>query len=182
MTSRLDRIYAEARGLSVPAALVRTLSQMLVFWAMFLWALPTAIHWAESKLDFPLGVMPDWKAAGALVFVLASSLGVWSAIAMSVFGRGTPIPMHCAPKLVVRGPYQWVRNPMAVAGIAQGIAVGLMFRSSVLIAYAIAGGLLWHIGIRPSEERDLVARFGDEYLAYRDGTPVWRPRLKRLGG
>jgi protein-S-isoprenylcysteine O-methyltransferase Ste14 len=48
-------------------------------------------------------------------------------------------------RLVVAGPYRWVRNPMALASIAQGVAVGLILSSWLVVVYAVAGALLWPI-------------------------------------
>jgi protein-S-isoprenylcysteine O-methyltransferase Ste14 len=68
---------------------------------------------------------PALVMAGVVAFCAASALGIWSAVVMSTLGRGTPLPSAMASDLVVRGPYRFVRNPMAVAGIVQGAAVGL---------------------------------------------------------
>ena len=112
---------------------------------------------------------------GVAVFVLASALGVWSAITMSTLGEGTPLPMATAKRLVVAGPYRWVRNPMAIAGIVQGVAVGLILSSWLVVVYALAGSLLWNYAVRPHEEADLVGRFGDSYREYRGRVRCWLP-------
>lgn len=46
--------------------------------------------------------------------------------------------------------------------IVQGVAVGLILSSWLVIVYAIAGSLLWNYAIRPLEESDLETRFGDD--------------------
>jgi hypothetical protein len=96
---------------------------------------------------------------------------------MALRGRGTPLPLCAAREFVTTGPYRHVRNPMAVAGIAQGVAVGVFFDSSLVVLYALAGAVLWHTAIRPPEERDLLARFPAAFPAYRDEVPLWVPRL-----
>jgi protein-S-isoprenylcysteine O-methyltransferase Ste14 len=67
---------------------------------------------------------------------------------------------------------------MAVAGIGQGVAVALWLGSWVVLLYALAGAVLWHVAIRPAEERDLAARFGSAYRAYRSAVRLWLPRLR----
>ena len=62
-----------------------------------------------------------------VLFVVFSSIGVWSAVVMSRIGKGTPLPLDHASDLVVVGPYKYVRNPMAVSGIGQGLAVAFSF-------------------------------------------------------
>jgi protein-S-isoprenylcysteine O-methyltransferase Ste14 len=96
---------------------------------------------------------------------------------MSTFGRGTPLPSAMASDLVVRGPYRFVRNPMAVAGIVQGAAVGLMLSSWLVVVYAVCGSLVWNYAIRPHEERDLEQRFGEEFRRYRAAVRCWCPRF-----
>ncbi|MEG8036617.1 methyltransferase [Sphingomonas sp. LR61] len=76
---------------------------------------------------------------GLVVLALASALGIASAAAMSTKGAGTPLPSASANRLVVAGPYRSVRNPMALAGITQGVAVGLLLGLWMVVVYALAG-------------------------------------------
>lgn len=96
---------------------------------------------------------------------------------MNVNGDGTPLPAATANRLVTAGPYRVVRNPMAVSGFVQGAAVGLMLSSWMVVVYAVLGSLLWNFAVRPLEEADLEARFGDEFRRYRDTVRCWIPRL-----
>ena len=86
--------------------------------------------------------------------------------------------MDTARKLVIRGPFRYVRNPMAVAGIGQGIAVGVVLGSGLVIAYSLAGAVIWHVAVRPHEEADLLDRFAEDYRRYRDSTNLWIPKLR----
>ena len=63
---------------------------------------------------------------------------------MSASGQGTPLLSAMPNRLVIAGPYRVVRNPMAVAGIAQGVAVGLILSSWRVVAHAVVGSLLWN--------------------------------------
>lgn len=157
----------------------RTGLQTLFFWGLFLGVLPAGISWFESRwglhLEFPLGV----RLGGAALLVAATALGVSSAIAMSTKGEGTPLPSEMPRRLVVSGPYRFVRNPMAVAGIVQGVAVGLMLSSWLVVLYAVCGSLVWNTLVRPIEEADLAARFGGDYEAYAGRVRCWVPRFER---
>lgn len=133
-------------------------------------------RWGLSA-EFPWAI----RVLGGVVLILASALGLWSAFAMSVQGDGTPLPASMANRLVVSGPYRFVRNPMAVAGCAQGAAVGLLMSSWLVVVYAVLGSLLWNYAARPLEEADLEQRFGDEFLRYWDAVRCWVPRLQRYG-
>lgn len=153
----------------------KTVAQIACFWGFFLFYLPPRLVGATTGLVPELGVHAP-RALSMGLFVAASMLGLWSAWTMVVQGRGTPLPLDTARDLVVGGPYRWVRNPMAVAGVGQGVAVALWFSSWILLGFFLAGGVAWHIVVRPAEERDLLARFGAAYDRYRAGTGLWWPR------
>lgn len=165
-----------------PAAqFARTLVQLVGFWVLFLGVLPLVIVFFEQRwrvgVTLPEPLRPGLFVLGLVVLVLASALGLWSAAAMSLRGEGTPLPSAAANRLVIAGPYRWVRNPMAVAGIMQAVGVGLMLGSWLVIVYAIAGAVYWNALVRPYEEADLETRFGEEFVAYRARVRCWVPRL-----
>lgn len=174
--------FRPARRIEGTAPLIATLVQMAVFWTLFLVVLPLPMIWLERRWQVA-AVLPEAARlvtvlAGVALLLAASLLGVASAVTMARRGRGTPLPGAMANELVVAGPYQWVRNPMAVAGIAQGVAVGLLGASWLVILYSLAGGVLWHLLVRPEEERDLAGRFGEEYARYSARVRCWVPRLR----
>jgi len=154
---------------------VATAVQIAVFWGFFLGVLPIIIRWLEHRWGLAITLPVGVPVVGAVIFVLASALGIWSAAAMSTLGKGTPLPAAMPRQLVVAGPYRFVRNPMAVSGIVQGVAVGLMLSSWLVVAYALLGSLLWNYAVRPHEEADLEKRFGDPYRQYRDAVRCWVP-------
>jgi protein-S-isoprenylcysteine O-methyltransferase Ste14 len=108
---------------------------------------------------------------------MGGSLGLTSSVIMAVRGRGTPLPADCPRELVVAGPYRYLRNPMAVAGLAQGVAVGIVVGSPAVIVYALVGGPVWHVFVRPWEEEDLERRFGEPYRLYRAAVRYLLPRF-----
>jgi len=156
-----------------------TAGQIVVFWGFFLVVLPLVVSTLERR--WAVGFEWPWftGVVGVVVLILACALGISSAVSMSVRGQGTPLPSAMPNRLVVAGPYRWIRNPMAVAGIVQGVAVGLMLGSWLVVAYALIGSLLWNYAVRPLEEADLEERFGAEYARYRDAVRCWLPRRPR---
>lgn len=157
--------------------LVRTTIQLVIFWGVFLVVLPAIINSFEERwnltVKFPILVV----VAGFALLALFSVLGVWSARSVANFGSGTPLPAAMANHLVVRGPYAFVRNPMAIAGIGQGVAIGIFIGSWMVIVYALVGSLLWNWLIRPHEEADLRERFGTEFDDYAARVSCWIPRF-----
>lgn len=156
--------------------LVKTLSQILVVWSIILIAIPYLITILEDKLGIMRLQFVYQRPIASVLFLAISSLGVWSAIVMSQIGKGTPLPLDHAKNLVVRGPYAFVRNPMAVSGIGQGIAVALFLGSPLVTLYALMGSLIWQLIFRPLEEGDLADRFGSSYDEYRGAVRCWIPR------
>jgi protein-S-isoprenylcysteine O-methyltransferase Ste14 len=154
-----------------------TFRQVVVFWGLFLVVIPLIAALLEQRwavtLPFPAFANP----VGVAILAAASTLGLSSAFVMSTRGSGTPLPSAMPNRLVIAGPYLWVRNPMALSGIVQGVAVGLILSSWLVIVYAIAGSVLWNYAVRPLEESDLEERFGDDYRRYRDTVWCWVPRL-----
>ena len=167
---------AAARPTALPHV-VSTFRQIAVFWGLCLAVIPLIARFLEQRWAIALPVPAFVGPVGWAVLLLASALGIWSAIVMSTLGNGTPLPSAMPTDLVIAGPYRWVRNPMAVAGIVQGAAVGLILSSWVVVVYAIAGSLVWNYAIRPHEEADLEHRFGDEFRRYRDAVWCWIPRV-----
>jgi protein-S-isoprenylcysteine O-methyltransferase Ste14 len=160
---------------------VRTAAQIVVFWGLFLAVGPLIIELLEQRWGLAVGFPPVLRIAGLVVLLLASALGIWSAASMSSKGGGTPLPAAMPNRLVIAGPYRYVRNPMAISGIVQGAAVGLLLSSWLVVVYAILGSLVWNFAVRPHEESDLEARFGDEFRRYRAAVRCWWPRIRRRG-
>ncbi len=164
--------------MSRSAAVLWTLGQITIFWGTFLGVLPLGILETERHFGWT-GFTHDYQTRFSVgLFAIASGLGLWSGLTMATRGDGTPLPTATAPRLVVAGPYRYVRNPMAVAGIVQGMAVGWYLGSASVILYSLVGALLWHIAVRPVEERDLAKRFGQDYASYRKNARLWVPRLR----
>ena len=160
----------------------QTLAQILYCWALVLGAWPLAIVEVQRRVADNVGWLwlPAWLfPAGWTLFAFGGMVGLVSAGYMVRVGRGTPLPTACAGNLVAAGPYRVVRNPMAIGGISQAIGVGLVLGSLPVVAYGLAGALLWHFWIRPMEERDLLMRHGEAYARYRQRVGLWLPRLGR---
>ena len=93
-------------------------------------------------------------------------------------GKGTPAPWNPPKKLVIKGPYCYVRNPMITGAI-----LILAFETILLKSWAIAiwmavfftGKTLYFVFV---EEKELTKRFGDRYTQYKNNVPRWIPRLQ----
>lgn len=115
---------------------------------------------------------------GLLVAVAGAGLALWSVGAFAFLGNGTPAPFDPPRRLVVAGPYRYVRNPMYI-GAGMAIAgAALTYRSIALAAYLCLLFLASHLFIVLYEEPTLKRCFGKEYTAYCHATRRWLPWLR----
>ena len=157
--------------------LVRTALQCALIWPLFLALLPAAVLLVEAWTGLPRFDFPAQPFVAALLFAGFSALNLTTGGVLAVRGRGTPLPLDAPAELVVSGPYAWVRNPMAVAGLGQGAAVAVWLGSWLVLAYVLAGAGVWQLVLRPIEEEDLARRFGAVYAEYQRAVRCWWPRL-----
>ncbi|MEQ1641936.1 MAG: isoprenylcysteine carboxylmethyltransferase family protein [Pyrinomonadaceae bacterium] len=162
--------------------LLKTLAQILVVWTLILGVFPYLIRLLEDKLSITHIELSMQQPIAAVLFIAISLLGIWAAVVMSRVGKGTPLPLDHATELVVTGPYRYVRNPMALSGIGQGIAVAMFLGSPLVLIYALMGSAIWQLVFRPIEEDDLEARFGDSFRSYRTAVRCWIPNLSSYSG
>ena len=168
-------VFRPAAERSTAMNLARTFGQTTIFWTLLIVLVPWLINTGERALGLPgFTAQPGIAIA---VFIVMASVNLGSGVVMAVIGRGTPFPADTARELVVRGPYRFLRNPMAFGGLGVGFAVALWLGSWSIIGYVVAGGIAWHLIARPMEERDLEARFGDSYRHYHACVRCWIPRI-----
>ncbi len=115
---------------------------------------------------------------GVLPLALGLSGYLWCAWDFTFAGRGTPLPLDAPRKLVVRGLYRYVRNPMYVSVCSVILGQAALFASRNALLYALAVLTAFHLMVVLYEEPALRARFGDDYLAYCRGVPRWLPSLR----
>jgi protein-S-isoprenylcysteine O-methyltransferase Ste14 len=166
-----ERPFRVATSTARSVHLARTLAETVVLWSVFLGVFPILIAATERELGWELFVRGSMRTPGWTLFAVASVLGLWSGWTMVAAGEGTPLPRDTARRLVVSGPYRWIRNPMTLAGLAQAVGVGLVLGSWAVVLYALVGAGVWNGFARPAEERDLAERFGAAYERYRATIP-----------
>lgn len=170
-----ENVFRESQSNSVVINGLKTIIQIICVWFITLVFFPWLIIQAFGQsANLQIGI---YFLIGAILFILFSILGLASAYSIVKNGNGTPLPIDQTTKLVLSGPYRYVRNPMAIAGIGQGIAISIIFTSIPIFIYALIGAVLWQFVVRPIEERNLKKKFGEEYKDYKRKTPCWVPKL-----
>jgi len=123
---------------------------------------------AGPLLEQALGL----AALGAGLLLFGASLRRFAAD-----GRGTLAPWDPPRRFVVRGPYQYVRNPMISGVILILAGEALALRSPPLGLWAAGFALLNMVYIPFVEEPQLERRFGEAYRQYRRQVRRFVPRL-----
>lgn len=114
----------------------------------------------------------DWLFA-AFGFCLLS----WTVVLFATKGKGTLAPWSPPTRLVIMGPYKYVRNPMISGVLFVLIGEALLFKSFWLLGWCCFFFLLNHLNFLLKEEPDLEERFGEDYLKYKKGVNRWIPRF-----
>ena len=185
LLARLKAFYwalpaRRARPASVGYNLAKTLAQTLLMWTAFLLIGPLVAWQIESWLlarGWPLSRFAPPIVVAVALFIFGWIVAWWSAWVLVRWGDGTPLPLDSTNKLVVRGPYRWVRNPMAASSLLQGAAIGLGAGSPLILIYIVAGAWIWNVLARPWEEADMRARFGADFDRYQKSVRCWWPRF-----
>jgi protein-S-isoprenylcysteine O-methyltransferase Ste14 len=123
---------------------------------------------------------PGRRNLPGLLLIGIGTVGLIWCARLHVVASPGPIELERTPRyLLVRGPYQFTRNPMYLSGIA--IWLGwLIFYGSVAVLVGLV--VLWGsvtLLLVPSEERALEARFGEAYLRYKHTVPRWVGKTRR---
>jgi protein-S-isoprenylcysteine O-methyltransferase Ste14 len=124
-----------------------------------------AVHWANPVAWAAVPVI----VAGAVLYLYCA----WN---FATVGHGTPGPWDAPRRVVTRGPYRWVRNPIYLGALLVVLGEAGLFGSLRLLAYAGAMAICFHLFVTGYEEPALRRRFGSGYLAYRHAVPRWIPR------
>lgn len=143
----------------VPAILL-AISARAPFWEQFS---------APHQVLFWLALLP----AGA-----GLALAVWTVRLFIKFGDGTPAPWDPPQKLVIRGPYRHVRNPMITGALLILLAEAMLFRSwpiAFWMGFFFIGNAIYFPLV---EEKGLKKRFEDDYRSYKKNVPRWIPRIR----
>ena len=132
----------------------------------------------------PLSLAQGAPVAGpalvvALVLLAAGgAIYTWCVWDFASFGRGTPAPIDAPRRLVVRGLYRYVRNPMYVGVLTVILGWAVLFQSMQVFLYAIGVGTCFHLLVVHYEEHRLTRQFGAEYREYCASVGRWLPRFQ----
>lgn len=153
--------------------LIRALCYATLFVGFFLIAVPARVI-AASGLVRPAQIGPQ-QLAGLAAGAAGAAIVAACILAFVAVGRGTPAPFDPPRRLVVRGPYAIIRNPMYVGAALAMSGAALYYGSLWLLGYVGFFLAVTHLFIVTYEEPTLRETFGDAYAEYRAGVGRWWP-------
>ncbi|MGA2622408.1 MAG: isoprenylcysteine carboxylmethyltransferase family protein [Bacteroidota bacterium] len=117
------------------------------------------------------------QVAGMVIGAAGATVALWCVFTFASIGRGTPAPFDPPRRLVIQGPYRFVRNPMYIgAGLALASAA-LFYESLPLLGYTGVFFVAAHLFVVWYEEPTLRRTFGQEYEAYCRQVRRWWPSV-----
>jgi protein-S-isoprenylcysteine O-methyltransferase Ste14 len=143
----------------------------LAFWSgVIAWMVdPDLMAWSSVFL-------PAWvRWTGVGVIAAACGLVVWTFRSLGKNLTDTVVTRQ-THTLVVHGPYRFVRHPFYDSGALLVVATSLIAANWFIFVTGVVVVLLLILRTR-TEEEHLVARFGDSYRAYAEGTGRFLPRI-----
>jgi protein-S-isoprenylcysteine O-methyltransferase Ste14 len=127
------------------------------------WDLPAAMSW--------LPVVAGCVLIGGGLALLYQTISLFARV-----GEGTLAPWDPTQRLVVRGPYRYVRNPMISGVLAILFGESCLLGSLPLLIWFLAFFAFNALWMPLAEEPGLERRFGEDYLHYKRAVPRWIPR------
>lgn len=120
------------------------------------------------------------QIAGAFICAAGAVIALWCVGTFISLGKGTPAPFDPPRRLVVRGPYRFVRNPMYI-GMALALSgAALFYLSWPLLLYGCALFVFSSLVVLVYEEPTLRKAFGEDYDNYCHSVRRWLPGLKAV--
>jgi protein-S-isoprenylcysteine O-methyltransferase Ste14 len=143
---------------------------------------PAVIVLATGNVDVGWGLpaAPAWipPLAGGVLIATGLALMYRTITLFATAGQGTLAPWDPTERLVVLGPYRYVRNPMISGVLAILLGEAALLGSLALLAWFVLFFAVNAIWMPAVEEPGLERRFGAAYLAYKRNVPRWVPRLR----
>ena len=142
---------------------------------------PAVILYLTGAVDLGWGLAPPASWLPPLFGCALVGLGLllmYKTISLfATIGEGTLAPWDPPHRLVVRGIYRHVRNPMISGVFFILLGEAALFGSIAVLVWFLVFFAFQAIYMPLIEERGLARRFGEDYIVYKRNVPRWIPRL-----
>lgn len=153
-------------------AVLRSLFVSALFVSLWTWFFP---RWFAAGRPLDVALAP----VNLALMIIGGAIMIACVWQFAWTGHGTPAPFDPPRRLVVKGLYRWVRNPMYVGMalflIGEALALPVITREMLILLAVLAVAV--NVFIRVYEEPTLRRLFGDDYVQYCANVRRWIPRL-----
>jgi len=132
--------------------------------------LPDVFRWAHWNLPKETAFFIS-RIIGLPVYILGCGLIYWSRVVLGRSFRLGAVRPDREDRLVISGPFQYVRHPMYTAVMLMAIGLSFIGNSWFLLALALIF-IIFIVGVIPIEEAQLESAYKDAYKVLRSKT--WR--------
>jgi protein-S-isoprenylcysteine O-methyltransferase Ste14 len=158
--------------------LVRAVTYAALFIGLFLIYVPAQFLPPGSGLVRP-AMIGATQVAGMIIGAVDAAIALWCVFTFAFVRKGTPAPFDPPRRLVMRGPYRFVRNPMYIGAALALSGAALFYGSWSILIYAGVFLLALHLFVVAYEESTLRRTFGSEHEAYCRQVGRWWVRGRR---
>ena len=153
----------------------------LIFPIIFITVFYYLSNWVDKSLNLP-DIPYNLNLIAYILFFIGTILVISVFYFFITFGKGTPVPKQITnklitKKLVVKGPFEYTRNPMAIGFFLILLGMAFYYQSYSLLFLTAIMAIIGHLFIVHIEEKDMEQRFGKEYLEYKKKVPRWLPKF-----
>lgn len=137
-------------------------------------ALIAAVRFTQ-EVPYWASPLPTWL--GLLIMVCSGLVLLAGVIHLLNKGLGLPLGTEVTRLVVTNWLYAWTRNPIVLSSLAFLVGIGLWLGSGPFLLWVLAlvfPALIIFLFV--FEERELEIRFGENYLDYKQRTPMLWPR------
>ena len=131
--------------------------------------------WIEKDFTIHFGINLIF---GLILVIAGLSVMVITISSFIRIGKGTLAPWSPTKRLVIKGLYKYVRNPMILGVLTILLSESLCFWSKSILIWAGSFFIINTIYFIIYEEPGLEERFGEDYKEYKRHVSRWMPRLK----
>jgi protein-S-isoprenylcysteine O-methyltransferase Ste14 len=132
----------------------------------------------------PVWIEKNWKIEFGIHLFMGGVIGLiglvfmYSTISLFVkVGKGTLAPWAPTKKIVIKGLYRYVRNPMILGVFLMLVSESIVIKSLNISIWAAIFIIINTIYFIFSEEPGLEKRFGNDYKIYKRNVNRWVPRI-----
>ncbi len=152
--------------------------------ALFAFLIPYSLIWYFPRFDGFFHITRIFAemvnlVIGCLMILTGFFFAMWSIYSQLAYAGGSPIPIVATQKLLVSGPFRQCRNPMGFGAITAYVGISIMVGSIASLIAVSLFAAFFIMYVRLFEEKELEARFGEEYRLYKKSTPFIIPGIKR---